>query len=714
MPDQVKATNQRKVLHEAPESALAYSGDLMQLVLEQARRRQAIEYRWYNDTLQYFGYYDEETQSKLDEKTGASQLFVNQTRPKTRIFIARMIDILFPTDEPNWDIAATPVPRVQNALSQEQADPEKYPRAAGEQADARAIRDTAKQAAAGMKRQMADQLEQCDYVRIGTKVIAQAGKLGLGVCKGPFADLRTKEVWSHKKNPGWKLFGRKSVWSKEVVDDMRPAFEWVNAWDFYWDMDAIDMEDCEFVFQLHRYSRTDLIKRARNGFFHKDQVEELIGQAPNSSRGQTDFNEFKRYIRLLDQTYEDGTERRYDVFEYHGPVPARTLKELSEKYEKTDMLGPLGDADNMDGTVQGQVWFTDSGILKFGVNVDQRDTRPPYSIFRLDKSDGTMAGYGIPSLLRDPQRAFNAGWRMLMTNTGLAGSPMFIIDETQVTPAREGPLVIGPGEVWLRTGHGGPSATPAIEAVGIEGNSDAIISVIELAKRFCEDETNMPLVTQGDAGTGARQTAHGMSLLTTAANIIFRASARSFDSDYTIPNLKRLYAFNMLNSEDESIKGDMQVAARGHSVLLVREIRAQNLMLILNIIGTDPDIRKVFRIGPMARELVRSLQLSPVDIVLTDEEIKELMEEEAANPPKDPELERALLIEEKRSEGRAAESQLRFEETILKLASQEKMSVEQIEAKLNQIRENNAFKERLAMVDTHIKEKHGEGVLSTP
>ena len=703
--EQEQPKNTRKAIFEPSESIEAYAQDLHSLAQEMARRRQPIEERWFAATLQYYGLYDDDVARKLEENKGSSKLFVNQTRPKTRVLVARLIDILFPTDESNWDINPTPVPRVEKALSGKSAKPE-FELAAAEEKSARDIRDLAKVAAAGMKRQMSDQMEECGYVSIGEKVISQACKLGMGIAKGPFVDLRSKDAWTPGDN---------GKWSRATVDDDRPAFEWVNAWEFFWDMDAERPEDMEFCFELHRFSRTDVRKYAQRGFFNKDVVADMMSMELSAPVGDTYFTQYKKFIKMLDQTFDDGNERRFDVFEYHGPIPYETFEELAKRYDQNDLIGALGDSDAPYKTVMGSVWFTHERILRFGPYEDQSDTQPPYSCYMIDKSDGTMCGYGVPDLLKDPQSAINAAWRMMMQNAGLAGVPMYIIDEQMVEPAGESgeALTIGPGKIWLRKGPGGPNAGPAIEVVKIEGMSESLIAIVNFAKKFCEEETNIPLAAQGDQGSGPRQTAHGMQLLSTAANIIFRNAARNFDHDFTIPNLKRLYDWNMRNLEDESIKGDMKIAARGHSVLLVREIRAQNLMLILNMIGSNPDIAAVYRIAPIARELARSLQLAPVEIVLTDKEITEQEEAARQNPPVDPELEKAKAVEEMRGATQLQIAQQKFEADILKLATQEKLTGAQIEAKLNELRESNLFKERLAAADIAVKEKHGEGALST-
>ena len=105
-----------------------FAGDLYRLAVEQANLRQPIERRWYQDNRQYFGRYDEDTEAKLLQRKNSSKVFVNLTRPKTRTLRARMADIMFPTDEANWDIHHTPVPEIEDlAAAADAAPPPPWP-----------------------------------------------------------------------------------------------------------------------------------------------------------------------------------------------------------------------------------------------------------------------------------------------------------------------------------------------------------------------------------------------------------------------------------------------------------------------------------------------------------------------------------------------------------------------------------------------------------
>ena len=84
-------------------------------------KRTSLEDRWIADLEQYHGRYDPGTAKALfdEERSG---LFINVTRPKADALAARLKDFLFPTDEKNWGIGPTPVPRLAEYAEQAAAD----------------------------------------------------------------------------------------------------------------------------------------------------------------------------------------------------------------------------------------------------------------------------------------------------------------------------------------------------------------------------------------------------------------------------------------------------------------------------------------------------------------------------------------------------------------------------------------------------------------
>ena len=666
------------------EAVNAYAMELFQLVCEQARSRQHTEDRWFKDTEQYDGRYDEETLKRLESQKGASKVYLNQTRPKTRVMQARTNDVLLPMDEPNWDISPTPVPEL-TLVSETEVDPKQNPEGAQWVEEARAKREEAKKRCDGMRYEMTDQLSECAYEEVCRRVIRQCCKIGVGVAKGPFADYRQKSFWG-KAEGSWKL---------KIRNDNRPGYVYVDAWNWFPDMKASSMEECEFSFELHDMSRSDLRRLAGMRDFLRDEIRELLRRLPEHS----EFSEYERERQLFGGSDNLSTDNRYKVFEYHGPIGYESLRQLSEYYDRGEILEVLRTSEDDGDPLEvphGTVWFCQGRILRF--NLSHLDSQEiPYSIFRIDPADRGLFGYGIPAMLRDSQSSIAAAWRMVLENGGLSGVPIFIIDQRQIEPASGGWEIVPRKVFWRKA----PSAdgSPAIETVQVTGNTQNLMEIIEASRQFADDETSLPLIAQGEQGPHVTKTATGMSLIANAANMIFRDAARSFDAEFTVPNIRRLYHWNMQFSDKEHIKGDITVKAKGSTVLLMRELQAQNIMMVLNIAATNPLLQKIFRVPGLARKLIQALQLSKDDTVFTDEELERIAAE-----PQQP-SEKQIEIE-----GKMQLAELHMKTEILRLSQQSDMSIRKIWADLKKVEMQLESKERLTASEFAVKETTGSGI----
>lgn len=685
--------------------------ELYRKVWEVGRLRQGLEERWFEDTLQYQGYYDSDTERNLQQKKGASKLYINMTRPKTRVLRARLVEILLPADEANWSIEATPVPRIEQALDR-MADIGKadMPLQNMETSRAEEEKKVAAQAAKNMKRMMADQLVECRYGGSARQALTQACKLGVGVIKGPFASMKKRRRWKQKTGDG--------SWSPEAVDDLRPRFDFVDLWEFYPDMDASSMDDCEHVFQMHRLSTHQLRKLGKSGFFDPSTTRWLLEQSPDYTPDDIGhFNQNLKYIRQLENELDETQMNRFLVFEYTGPITFDQLEAMAEAFDKKDSL-PVWEAEatsNPMNAVTGTIWFSADQILRFNVNpLESGDL--PYSVFRIDPTANNLIGSpGVPRMLRDPQKSLNAAWRMTMESAALTGVPMFVIDRMRVSPAVGNDWTIGPGKAWIsKTGFGPVEGGPPIQEVPITGDLNALLAVVNLSRQFMEEESSLPLIAQGQGDQGAaggKQTAHGMTLLANAVNTVFRDAASQFDQDITIPNMQRLYEWNMLLTDDETVKGDMEIKALGSSVLLVNEIVSQNMLMLMNLVVGNPDAFPMLKFEDMVRLWFKTMRLEKYDLVRSEPEIEKLRQEAAAQEPQpDPADTIKLQIAQMTAEKEAHIAQLQFQTEILKLANQEKISIATIQSSLEKVSIQSRSKERLFMAEAGLKERHGEGI----
>ena len=695
---------------EVRNGCVSYMTELYKLVDETARRRLALEERWLLDTLQYQGKYDSATEAKLSQNKGSSKVFVNMTRPKTKVQRARLVDTLLPEDETNWDIEPTPVPRMEKAKELGKEEPQKLGiLGLQEVKSGQGQRKLSEERVRAMKAKMRDQLAECEYPHNIRMAITQGCKLGNGVIKGPFKSNRHLRTWS-------KTSEQSDRWAMKLTpsDERVPMFDWVDLWDFYPDMDAASMADTDFVFQLHHMSKRQLRVLGQNEYFDPEEVTFLLNQYPSFHPPDgPNFTDNLKIVRQLENLDETSELNRFPVFEYHGALPYDNFNTLCRNFNMMGLIDAFEKTGDPLKTVDGSVWFCSDRILRFDLRPVDNGTLP-YSVFSMDPTENTVIGSeGIPSMVRDPQSALNAAWRMALENGGLQGVGMYLIDKLRVEPAGDpNDYTIEPKKVWhVKTGLSANPAEDPIRQVSIGGNPAALLNLIEISRKHLDDESSLPLIAQGDPGTGARQTAHGLTILQAAMNIQFKDAARGFDDDITIPNMTRLYEWNMQYSDDESVKGDMRCKARGSSVLLMNEILSQNILMLLNLAGTHPEAFSMVKLDGLVRLWFKTLRLERHGLLKTDEELKE--EEEArANeqPPVDPVVEgkKELAGIEHESKMAVLDAQMKVE--VMKLANKENMTQAQIEAMLEKTRLTLRSKERATMAEFAIKEKHGTGI----
>ena len=669
---------------------LGHLSELEKLCERDSRMRRSIEMRWRRNLEQYYSIYPPEVRKKLAENKGSSRAFYNLTRPRTRTMNARLADILLPTDTPNWKIMPTAVPQLSSQRDMDLSE-ETTAEETQEQKEVKA----AKKMAEGMSKLMTDQLQECDFTNISRKAISQACKYGTGVVKGPYAG---RAVYT------WKQGGE--GWSYDVSVDETPAFTHVDLWNFIPDMNAMSMEDCEHVHELHRMNRRQVQRLIREEGFNKQEIVNLL----SSKADLPSFHESIRDLReSSDASDETFTDERYYVFEYHGPLPIAWIEAAARSYGKGKIAKAIEKMREAGAVsvIDGVVWYCQGKLLKFGIN--QLDSGElPYSVFRIDPDELGIFGQGIPALMEHGQGSINAAWRMIMENGGMAGVPMVIIDRSQIEPDDgSDDYSIAPKKVWKRKRGTVKDAVPAIEVVTIEINTEALERIVSLIQHQINEETSLPLISQGEQSAKMTQTAHGMSLLTNAANVIFKNSARSFDQELLITCLRRLYHWNMQFHPDNKIKGDMRIVPLGSSVLLLRELQGQNLLMIVQMAGSNPMFQQIVRMPEMFRKLMNALQIPKDDVVVSDDEFKKLREamEQAPSPEEiKAQIEMAKLEVQREIAG------MQFRTEVLRQAGNEKTTTAKLLADLDKTKLSLESNERLKAAEFAVKERHGTGI----
>ena len=592
-----------------------FANTLEKQLSETVRQRDIIDQRMIEDLRMYHGLYDEAIMGALKE-AGRSQVFMNLVRAKTNAGESQMVDLLFQASDKNYGISPTPRPELiamegdhrpykdENGQAMEFADdgtPVEY-------ADiARREMRLAKEKACAMETLIDDHLVESDYSSKARVAIHDACTVGTGVLKGPVVSGKLRRSYNQMQGPQGG-----NVFEAHLEQVFQPGVEVVRPWDFFPDMSAAHIQECEFVYERRHLSRKQIRDLQFRKGYNKDAIRRVLKLQPNETQHRSTFVDD---VRILAGLSDDLNDTRYELWEYHGPIPSSVLQEwgLMDEEQAEDPL--------METT--GIVHFCGGVILSVRIHIIDFDQGFPYRPFNWEVNDSSIFGFGIPRICRDPQEVLNSTARMMLDNAAITAGPQIGVDRSKATPM-DGEWKLTPFKLWdLKRVTDINQVFTKMEFHSHLGDLQGIYG---LARVLLDEMSGIPMLQQGEQGQ-VTETLGGMSMLMNAANAVRRRQVKFWDDNVTKPLIKDFYHFNMLHHDDDAVKGDYEVHARGTTALLVKEQTAQSITNFLGMVGSS----EVF--GPVlmmkSREILEAwvnTQNLPKHLVPTEREFNEYMQ----------------------------------------------------------------------------------------
>lgn len=737
-------------------AASAIVDRLQGLVNEAITLRAPIEARWIEDLRAFQGRYSDDVEKMFRDFTakGATRAraFIGMARSKTNIWEGRLSELLFPSDDKNWGISPTPSPEITDEARAAIAEAERLHAEADAQTadgnnamamenpematthfnaaqslgakavelrdrykDAQAIMDEARKRSDAMSKEIEDQLSECDYGPRSRDVIRDACRLGVGVTKGPVVSNRPRRKWSQTEVP--QPNGQvTTVFALSQDADDRPEAHRVDPWHFFPDPNATKMIECEYTLERHLPTTHQLRMMAKSLGFFPDAVREVLKEGAVQN-----LNNDLRFLAELRSITNEGQpiKNRYVMWEYNGPLLPEEIHSLlraAGQDERAEAM--LEDINDPLQETMVTIWFCNGKVLKIAEHYLLDSGETLYSVFAFDPGEASIMGArGVPNIMHDTLKALNSAWRQMLDNSALAAQPQVVVDKTQIEP-EDGSWRLTPGKVWTRTSQEvvGTRQKP-FEVFEVVHNQASIAAVIELALKFLDEETGLPLIAQGEQDQHTTQTFGGMAMLYNSANVVFRRVVKNWDDDITVPLIRRFYDWNMQFNQKEEIKGDMQTEARGTSVLLAQEMQAQNLMLLATNWSVHPILKHALRgQGYQAAMMsIQAMRISKADIMVSEEDFMKSLaaEADAASQQQSPDVIRAQATLEAAkitAQSRQVDNQTQLqiadihrETELIKLAEMRNMSVEDLRTKLAMKKMDNDSKERIFAAETAVQ-----------
>lgn len=648
-----------------------------------------------------------------------STVYIGLTRQKTNAAEARLADILLPTDDRNWGITPTPDPKIMglaksdSPLTQATTGAPIVDPATGQPLRmkdyARKLLEEAKARAEAMQTKIDDQLIECDYNGELRKVIHNAAKFGTGVLKGPIVTNKSHKSWRRIQDADGA-----TAYVVEFVEDRSPASFSIDPRNVWPDPSCGSVvQNGRGIYEMQNLTAKKVRDLAKQPGYIKSQLRKVLDQGPKRSAALQE---------LKDEERRELTKDTYEFWEYWGEVDYEDLVAAGVEVGEEDPLKSLNAC----------VIMINDTVVKAFLN-PQEDDSLPYDLYVWEMSGNGPWGYGVPYLMRAQQKVLNAAWRQMMDNAGVSSGPQIVMKPSVITPA---------DQVWQLTSRKIWYATDDVDDVNkafamfhIDSHQAELSGIIKMAMELADQETGVPVLAQGEKGA-APDTVGGMQLLMNSANVVLRRLVKQFDDSITRPHIRRYYDYNMLYSDEDDIKGDYTINARGSSALLIRDIQNQAMLGLLQaasspLYGPFIDPEKLFR------KALQAQHVDPEEIFKSEEEI-ERIKEQMRNPqaaPPDPRIAAAQIrgqADMARTQAQAqsdmaeiaakqeltlAEIQFRREQLVmerdiqmLELANKQNMSLETIRAKLAELAIKERGKKELFAAERRLKMSMGSGI----
>lgn len=650
------------------EAITAFGADLKVKLLEHLKQRQPIVQRWVKDMYQYRNQYEESI------KTNKSKVFVGYTRAKTDSWTAQMTDMLFPSDDKNYGISPTPMPEITNIAKQPDTDD---PNLRNQISNARAIMQQAKESAEAMEKLIDDQLLECDYAAEARLCLHYAAALGTGILRAPVVDVVESKAWKQDSLGNWV---------GEIVNKTIPAVRLVLPWDFVPDMTAPTLKDCQFVFERSHVTKKQLQALAKNPYYLKESVLELCELDGGDTRtASNDMDGYVDTLRTLSGLETQSKDNRYELWTYHGGIPLNVLSGANELLGEDNKLNIPDDEESRAANleIEGVIVMAGNGKI-LSVNLNPLDTAEfPYSVYTCEPDVCCLFGFGIPYLCRDAQEILNTAWRGMIDNGILGIGPQTVVNSSVLTPV-DGNWELAPYKLWKTndraTANAQFEAQRAFGIFDIGSRQQELANIIQLSKSFMDEESGLPMIAQGEQGQ-VTPTLGGMSMLMNAANAVRRRQVKEWDDAVTKPLIRRFYEYNMNMSEDVSIKGDMQVVARGTSALLVKETQTAQIIDIFQKFGQHPQLMYAFDWYDGAKTLMQSMSMGTQTMLIPREEYEQKlqeMQEAQAQQPQDPEILKVQI------QMQIAQQKQQHEMQLEQMRTQAQLQIEQMKVQIRE------------------------------
>lgn len=568
------------------------------------------------------GIYDPEKLQEI-QAIGGSEVYMMLTDVKCRAAEAWVKDIMLSAGEYPFDFDTTPIPNVpddlrqgiiehvvQEATAVQQMGMPLNPQVIGVRMKEvydqvqKAINEEASTRAMRMTRKVQDQLQEGGWADSFAEVIRDFMTYPAAFSKGVVIRKRKELTWGADFKP-------------VVQEVLKKEFERVSPYDAFPSPNASTVQEGYFI-ERHKLSRGDLVAMIDVPGYNSDEIRSVLDQYGRGGLRNWIYGDSDRNILENKRTAYFSPAETIEALEYWGSASGNMLIEWGMKG-----VDPYGEYEI-------NAWLIGTHVIRAVINPDPLG-RKPYSSASFEEVPGSIWGLAPPEMMRDIQIMCNASARALANNMAIASAPQVEVNVDRL-PEGEDVTALYPWKIWQTTSDRTGGGQAAIKFYQPNMNAEALLNVFQFFSKTADEVTGIPNYVYGSSNvSGAGRTASGLSMLMENASKGMKQAIANLDGMVT-DMLKRLYDHNMMYDPDQSIKGDMQIVAKGAIGLIMKEqlqIRRQEfLQATLNPVDTQ--IIGAAGRAELLREVGKGLHMDIDKVVPSGEQIIERQQEEQA------------------------------------------------------------------------------------
>ena len=578
------------------------------------------------------GEYDPEKVRQIRE-FGGSEVYPRVIANKCRILEAWLRDVYLGQPDKAWSVEPTPVPSlpgvslegireqvVQEAMNVYAATGQMPDEAALRAAEAelleeeeQRLKDIARKATYRMALKMEDQMVEGGFEKAFLDFLADFPVYPAALMKGPILRKRDRMAWDRDPDTGETR--------AKVVEEIVPEWERVDPFRAYPAPGAETPQDGYFIEHV-TLSYDELWDWLGAPGVNETELRAALADAEGG--GLADWLGF----RTEGDTGETGgvpsqlkrTVFNVDALLFYGAVNGSDLIDW----------GVEDEIDDPDGSYEACVWMVGSHVVKAHLNYDPVSKRPYYKA-SYENLPGEFWGMGLPDALADIQNVASAALRALVNNMSIASGPQVVVNKDHIPPGQD-LTSLHPWKIWqthdsMLTGAKGSP----VDFFQPNTNAVELMKIIEQFYTYADDFSLIPrYMTGAEPATGAGRTASGLSMLMDAANKGLKGVVSNIDTDIFTPLLQKLYTHNMQFDQDETIKGDARVVARGAIALMQMETLQLRRNEFLQVTANPIDSQIVGPTGraEILREIAKGLELDTSRIVPSRDDMESMSQQQ--------------------------------------------------------------------------------------